>query len=124
MRRCLCFLTLVFAAAASFGGDCTVSKPFEVRQQQRLSSVLEDHTGAAITGAKLQLLSGEKLVRELHAQNAGAYDFGEVAPGTYRIRLVFGGNDFCAPTVKCRGLSCNIGRRVKLNPKIKTVTVD
>ena len=97
--------------------DCSISKTVEIVHSQVLSGVLEDPTGATLSGIELQLWSGNEVIRRLRTSNQGEYDFGEVAPRKYRIRLECGGNALCAPEIRCREGHCRIAPKVRINPK-------
>jgi hypothetical protein len=97
--------------------DCSVSKEFQIRHPQVLAGVLEDPVGAVLSGIELELRSGKKVVRHLRTDNLGRYDFGEVTPGKYRIRVHYGDNALCAPKVRCGTDKCNLEPRVAVNPK-------
>jgi hypothetical protein len=94
--------------------DCTVSKEFEIKHSQLLSGVLQDPAGASIPRLMLWLLSGNDIVRSLRTDNHGAYDFGEVPTGKYRISVPH--NGFCAPEVKCGTKGCSFTPRLRIDP--------
>jgi hypothetical protein len=88
-------IALIAIASSAHAKNCSISKTFEIAHSQVLSGVLEDPTGATLSGVELQLLSGNEVVRRLRTSNQGEYDFGEVISGKYRIRLECGGNALC-----------------------------
>jgi hypothetical protein len=110
-------IALMAIASSAHAKDCSTSKTFEITHSQVLSGVLEDPTGATLSGIELQLLSRNEVIRRLRTSNQGEYDFGEVAPGKYRIRLEYGGNPLCAPEIKCRAGHCSIAHKVRINSK-------
>ena len=62
--------------------------PCAVKSQSsaRLSGVITDKVGAAISRASLRLLSLEA-VREAKADEAGKFEFSDLPPGTYDLRI-------------------------------------
>jgi hypothetical protein len=114
----LCVVTaLAVISGSAWAKDCSVSKTFEISRAQVLSGILQDRSGAVLSGVEVELLSGKHVVQSLRTSNAGAYDLGEVAPRKYRLRLRYGESSFCAPDVKCTAGHCQIARRVRINPK-------
>jgi hypothetical protein len=98
--------------------DCSYSKEFHLRRAQVIAGTLEDPVGAALSGLELQLLSGRKTVSQVRTDSQGGYDFGEVPPGKYRIRIRYGElTPFCAPRIQCGSLACSVEGKVALNPK-------
>jgi hypothetical protein len=106
-------LLLTTAAAASQGIDCSISTEFQLPKSQVLSGVLQDPSGAPLGGHKMELLKWKKSIRRVRTGKTGAYDFGEIPPGKYRIRLRHAGG-FCAPYVECGADRCTPRPRVKL----------
>ncbi len=106
-------LLLVLAAALAFAATGPVSKRFRVRAPQQLAGVLEDRAGAPIARLGLELLQAGKVVADAVTDAHGAYDFGVIQPGEYRIRLA---QDYgwCAPVVKCKNRVCSIRPRVDI----------
>lgn len=107
----------VAIAVPSVAGDCSLSKPFHLRSPQVLAGTFQDPTHAPLPGIKVELLSGTKVLQNLRTNNQGAYDFGTVSAGRYRIRVRYSDNAFCAPEVRCSGQTCTIGSTLTLNPK-------
>jgi len=93
--------------------DCTVSKEFEIKHTQALAGVLQDPEGASVPRQILWLLSGKDIFRSLKTDNHGAYDFGEVPAGKYRISVPH--NGFCAPEVKCGTKGCSFKPKLKID---------
>jgi hypothetical protein len=60
-------------------------------------------------------MSGKELVKSLRTDTLGAYDFGEVPSGRYRIHVHI--NAFCAPQVVCKADGCSLKSKLKLNSK-------
>jgi hypothetical protein len=108
-------LSLAMMASPVQARDCSKSKQFELVKPQVLSGSLQDPSGAVVPGIKLQLLSGKKVVRDLRTDNLGRYDFGEVAPGKYKIRVE--GKTLCAPRVRCKAGECRVNPILEPNPK-------
>jgi carboxypeptidase family protein len=104
-------------AVSAQAGDCSKSKEFELVKRQALSGSFQDPSGAVLSGIEVQLLSGKKVVRDLRTDNLGRYDFGEVGPGKYKIRIEYGGKAFCAPQVRCKAGECRINPILEPNPK-------
>jgi hypothetical protein len=115
-------LMLLGIVISTQAGDCTVSKEFQIKHSQTLAGVLQDPAGAPLPGIEIELLSGKNVIQHLRTNNQGAYDFGEVPAGKYRIRVQYGGSPFCAPKVQCGREGCSLKPRLRLNPK-NTVTV-
>jgi len=108
--------------AISAVADCTVSKEFRLKHAQVLAGSLQDPMGTALPGIGLELISGSKVIRNLRTNSEGAYDFGEVPSGRYRLRIHYGDDTFCAPRVRCEKSGCGFDPRVRLNPK-NSITV-
>jgi hypothetical protein len=81
-----------------------------------------DTSRATLPGIRIQLLSGKKVIHDIRTNNSGAYDFGEVPAGSYRIRVQYGDHAFCAPRIQCNSKECQIQPELAINPK-NTVTV-
>ena len=117
LRSALIASTLMMAIFAQ-GKDCSTSKPFHLSKTQNLSGTFRDPSGALIPGIEVHLLSGNKVVRHVRTDNLGAYDFGEVPSGTYKIRVQYAPKDaFCAPEILCATEQCSINSTLKPNPK-------
>jgi hypothetical protein len=117
VRSMVAVIFQVALAVPSDAGDCSLSKPFHLRSSQVLSGTFQDPAHAPLPGIKVELLSGTKVLQSLRTNNQGAYDFGTVATGKYRIRVRCSDNAFCAPEVRCSGQTCTIGSTLTLNPK-------
>ena len=94
-----------------------MSKQFELTQPQVLSGFFEDPAGATLPGIGVELLSGKRLVQSLRTNNQGAYDFGQIPPGKYRIRIRHGGDGLCAPKIQCGAKGGSLKPRLTPNPK-------
>ena|SRR5882724_1608894 len=116
----LVLLTTTLPALAS---DCSISKTFRLQRAQQLTGSFHDPTGAILSGLQIELSTQQSKLRSLTTDNLGKYDFGEIPPGEYKVRVVHGNNDFCAPTVRCKADGCRFEPRLKLNPKNPEVTV-
>jgi hypothetical protein len=86
------------------------------QKAQILSGFLEDPAGATLPGIVVELLSGKRLVQSLRTNNRGAYDFGQIQPGKYRIRIR-DRDGFCAPKIRCAATGCIVNPRLRPNPK-------
>ncbi len=117
-----CAVILLGLTVSALARDCSVSREFQLKRPQLLAGVLEDPSGATLPGIELELLSGKKVVQHLRTNNQGAYDFGEVAAGKYRIHVQHGGGVFCAPKVRCETEGCSLKPRLTVNQK-NVVTV-
>jgi len=109
-------LEMIFVAGVS-AVDCSVSKEFHIKHPQVLAGVLQDPNSATLPGIGLQLLSGVNVIQHLRTNNQGAYDFGMVSAGKYRLQVQYGDNPFCAPKVKCGNQGCRLDPRLTINPK-------
>jgi hypothetical protein len=107
-------IIFVIQAAAT---DCSVSKEFRIKHPQVLAGVLQDPNDATLPGIGLELLSGGKVVQHLRTNNQGAYDFGMVPAGKYRIHVEYSDNAFCAPKVQCGDQGCRLDSKMTINPK-------
>ena len=116
-------LAAAFTTATAAANDCTLSKEFYVKRPQILKGVLEDPATAILPRVKLELLSGKTVIKYTVTDETGQYSFGETPAGRYRLRAVYNPESFCAPMIKCGESGCSIQPRVRLNPKIKPVTV-
>lgn len=109
MRTFIVLFSLVASLWAS--DDVIDSKKFEVKKPQRLKGILYDWQNARIAGLRLQLRSNKGLVKEIHTGEIGEYDFGEIAPGKYQIRMI--NSPWCRIEVVCSE-SCSIKPRLKV----------
>jgi hypothetical protein len=98
-RTCLASIIGIMFFTGSANADCSTSKEFALQHAQKLSGVFVDTNGATLSGIGVQMLSGRKVIRDIHTNNQGAYDLGEVQPGTYRIRISYH-HAFCAPRIQ------------------------
>ena len=112
----LSVITLLVAASSAHAGDCSALRMFEIKHSQVLAGTLEDPAGQVLSGIELQLLSRKSAVRHVTTNNNGQYDFGNLRPGRYTIRLKGVGSAFCAPKVECGSERCSI-ERLTVNPK-------
>ena len=112
----LVLIAMVISASAR---DCYTSKEFQLKQSQVLAGVLKDAADAIIPGMRLELLSGGKIVRQLRSDNDGAYSFGEVPTGKYRMRAERRG--FCAPKIECKDKGCTVNPTLQVDPRSYTV---
>ena len=96
---------------------CSVSKEFHIKHAQVLKGAFEDPNGLALPGINVQLISGTKVVRHLRTNNQGAYDFGVVNPGKYKIHVLYGDNALCAPEVQCTNKGCRVNSLLMINPE-------
>ena len=110
-------VTVSAFAVSAQGRDCSESKRFDVTKSQALSGTFVDPGGAVLSSIKVQLLSGKKVVRDVRTDNLGSYDFGEVAPGRYTLRVEYSSKAFCAPKIRCSHSDCRIDSTLQLNPK-------
>ena len=90
--------------------DCTVSKVFTIKQSQKFSGTLKDPAQGSIAGMTLDLINKGKQIKSLVTDSNGAFDFGELSPGQYAIRIRQGQDKspFCAPPVKCAETGCEV----------------
>ena len=96
--------------------DCSTSKEFTLQHAQKLSGSFVDASSAILSGIGVQLLSGRKVICDVHTNNQGAYDLGEVPPGRYRLRISYH-HAFCAPRIQCSSKDCKIRPELAINPK-------
>lgn len=117
--KALLFLlfALLVTAPYSAARNCRVSKEFTLDHPQILAGAIEAPYGAVIPGMKMELLSGKKVIRSVHTNNLGQYDFAEVPIGKYRLRVKDGADSFCAPPIDCGQEHCSIGSKASLDPK-------
>lgn len=116
-------LGIAFYPGTASAKDCTLSKEFYLKHPQALAGVLKDPADAILPKVKLELLSGTTVVSKIVTDDNGQYSFGETPAGKYRLRALYNQESFCAPTIKCSDRGCSIQPQVRLNPKIKPVTV-
>jgi len=107
----------IFAANSNAIGGCSTSKKFKLPQHQQLSGSFEDPYGAVLEGFGVELLAGRSAVRKVTTDRVGRYDFDDIAPGEYRLRVIHGDEDFCAPKIHCDKSRCTIEPQLKPNPK-------
>ena len=120
MKTLLSLMLTVTLTAAASARDCSISKKFRLNHSQPLSGMLQDETGAPLSGLNLDLVSGRNMFRHIRTDKAGRYDFGEVPIGEYRLHVKYD-HAFCAPKVQC-SKECMIDSRLKVNSK-NSVTV-
>ncbi len=114
---CVVMLLAMIVTAQPKTKDCTVSNEFQLNRTQALAGVLQDPYGATLSGMELELRSGTSVVRQLRTDNQGAYNFGQVPAGKYRIHIQYGGDPFCAPKVQCGNQGCSLQQKLTINPK-------
>jgi len=68
-----------------------------------------------ISGSGIELLSHKQVVQGRKTDNNGLYDFGEIPSGKYRVHIDTHG--FCAPKVVCKGGTCTIEPKLKLDSR-------
>ncbi len=56
-----------------------------------VTGIVQDQTGAVLTGATVDLAAGGRVVRSVATDAVGAFHFDGVAPGTYELRAHFEG---------------------------------
>jgi carboxypeptidase family protein len=56
-----------------------------------VTGIVQDQTGAVLTGATVDLAAGGRVVRSVATDGVGAFHFNGVAPGTYELRAHFQG---------------------------------
>lgn len=121
MRIGLGLVALSILAVRLWAKDCSFSNEFRIETPQVLSGVLRDPQGLILPGIELELLSGGKRVQKLRTDNRGAFNFGQVSAGRYKIRIKASGV-FCAPKVLCGKQGCQVDSTVSINSK-NAVTV-
>jgi hypothetical protein len=116
-------LVLISIATVDVATKCTTSEEFVIKDAQVLSGTLHDPTGYAVSGLTMELRTSKRVTRRTRTNDVGQYNFGEVAPGQYRIRVRHP-NGFCAPHITCRtsGL-CQLSPELPINPE-DTVVVE
>lgn len=116
MKRIIEFLIAVVVLMSSvIAKDCSKSKEFTMNHGRRLSGVFLDPNGVELPGIGVQLLSGGRVFRDISTNSVGAYDFGDVPAGKYRIRVRWGQHSFCAPRILCNSNECRIEQRLKVD---------
>ena len=60
-------------------------------QGATVTGIVQDQTGAVLTGATVDLAAGGRVVRSVATDGVGAFHFDGVAPGTYELRAHFQG---------------------------------
>ena len=123
MRMTMLMVALGVAFSPASANDCTLSKEFYLTRPQPLTGILKDPAAAILPRVKLELLSGKTVISNTVTDENGQYSFGETPAGRYRLRALYNQESFCAPTIKCSDRGCSIQPQVRLNPKIKPVTV-
>ncbi len=113
-------LGIIFVVQAA-GVDCSVSKEFHIKHPQVLAGILQDQNDVPLPGVGLEILSGVRVVQSLRTNNHGAYDFGKVPAGKYRIHVQYSDNAFCAPKVQCGNRGCRLDTKLTINPKKETI---
>jgi len=56
-----------------------------------VTGIVQDQTGAVLTGAMVDLAAGGRVVRSVATDGVGAFHFDGVTPGTYELRAYFQG---------------------------------
>jgi hypothetical protein len=88
-----------------------------------LKGTLKDPIPLPIPGLELELLQSGKAVKQTKTTDGGKFNFGEVPPGIYQMRIV--SMPFCAPKIDCRSGSCVVATQLRLNEKLaKPVLVE
>ena len=106
---------LALAATSALGGDCSTSSEFLLPKPQVLAGTFADPMNLPLPGLEIQVLRGRSVLLAARTDGKGAYGFGVIAPGKYRLRIV--SQPFCAPKVKCRNESCTVATTLRLNEK-------
>ena len=122
MKKCLAnaliwALLLMQMANLAAAKDCSLSREFHIKKVQILKGILQDPAGAVMPQIELELLSAGKVVRHLRTDDQGAYDFGELTAGRYRIHIVSSDGVLCAPRVRCEKKGCVIDSKVSISSK-------
>jgi hypothetical protein len=107
----LAFMTMEHASAS----DCGTSKEFKVNGSQAFAGVLRDPANFPIPGLVLELVGDKTVKRSLGTDNEGRFDLGRLPAGSYRLRIV--SEPFCAPTIQCGGVACNVAGTLRINEK-------
>ena len=111
MRRAL--LVVVLLSMSVFAADDLIdSKKFEIKKAQPLKGLLYDLHEARIAGLRLQLRTGKKTIKDIYTNAYGEYDFGEVQPGKYQIRMI--NTTWCRVEVSCAQDVCSIKPQLKV----------
>jgi hypothetical protein len=97
--------------------DCSLSREFRIKKAQILKGILQDPAGALMPQIEMELLCGKKVVRHLTTNNQGAYDFGEIPTGRYRIHIVSREGVLCAPKVRCGKKGCVVDSKISISSK-------
>jgi hypothetical protein len=119
MKRLRLAAILFCLATVAHASDCTTSKEFVLSKPQTMAGILVDPVGEPVFGWGLELLSRKGVVQKLTTDKRGAYDFGEIPAGKYRIRMTSYG--FCAPKVNCHDGHCAVEPKLRLKDKGVTV---
>ncbi|SRR6266571_5433988 len=117
MRAIICVTFLMQTANLATTKDCSLSREFQIKKAQILKGILQDPAGALMPQIELELLSARKVVRHLITNNQGAYDFGEIPTGRYRIHIVSRDGVLCAPKVRCGRNGCAVDSKISISPK-------
>ncbi len=104
-------------ANAATAKDCSLSQEFQIKKAQILKGTLQDPSGALMPQIELELLSTKKVVRHLVTNNQGAYDFGEIPTGSYRIHIASKDGVLCAPRVRCGKKGCAIDSKISFSSR-------
>ena len=113
----LCLTICIFAMTSIAGAGCSTSKKFKLTHHQQLSGVFEDPAGAELSGLRVELVRSGSTVRTVTTDHVGRYDFGDTPAGGYRLRVIHGDEDFCAPKIHCRKEGCKIDTQLRVNAK-------
>jgi Carboxypeptidase regulatory-like domain len=113
---------LLVALRSASARDCHTSKEFELKRAQVVGGVLVDPSEAVLPGMRLELLWEDKIVRQLRTDTEGSYNFGELQPGKYKIRIQ--DKTFCAPKIKCKSNGCKVEPKLSFGPNVKFVQVE
>ena len=109
---------LLIVGAPLYARDCSLSEEFQIKRAQNLAGFLQDPVGAALPGVELQLLSRKTVIKRLKTTNEGAYNFGLIPAGKYRIRVRYSGGAFCAPKMRCtEAAGCALESKVAIGSK-------
>jgi len=117
MRAIICVTFLMQTANLATAKDCSLSREFQIKKAQMLKGILQDPAGAVMSQIELELLSAKTVVRHLSTNNQGAYDFGEIPTGRYRIHIVSRDGVLCAPKVRCGKRGCVVDSKISISSK-------
>ena len=116
-RAAIWVILLIQTASLATAKDCSLSREFEIKKAQILKGILQDPAGAVMPQIELELLSAREVVRHLSTSNQGAYDFGEIPIGRYRIHIVSRDGVLCAPKVRCGEKGCVVDSKISISSK-------